>query len=125
MEKNNGDYTYVGELINSFGTTKSDPLTVMVTDAAPGIPVLLHDNWDSDGDYSITMNLSWGTNASEYRLYENGELIDSQELTEATPGAQKAVTVLSGKMAGVYEYRAVLVNSAGETESETISVIVK
>ncbi|MNE95307.1 hypothetical protein D3C80_1933750 [compost metagenome] len=104
---------------------KSDPLTVSVTDAAPGKPVLSHDNWDGDGSYSITMNLWWGTNASEYRLYENGRLVDSQKLSEATPAAQTAVTVLSEKAAGVYEYRAVLVNAAGETESGTISVVVK
>ncbi|MDF9844384.1 hypothetical protein M2105_005455 [Paenibacillus sp. PastF-1] len=123
--RTNGTYTYVGELINSYGSVKSDPLTVSVTDAAPGKPVLSHDNWDSDGSYSITMNLWWGTNASEYRLYENGRLVDSQKLSEATPAAQTAVTVLSEKAAGVYEYRAVLVNAAGETESGTISVVVK
>lgn len=67
----------------------------------------------------------WGTNASEYRLYENGELIDTQSLTEATPTAQNAVTVVSGRAPGVYEYRCELVNSAGSTFSKTITVTVK
>lgn len=123
--KANGTYTYTCELTNVFGTTKCDPHVVTVTDAAPGKPVLSHNNWDGDGSYNVTMNMWWGTNGSEYRLYENGALIDSQTLTEATPKAQKAATSISGRAPGVYEYKAVLVNAAGETSSETITVTVK
>ncbi|QYR22775.1 cadherin-like beta sandwich domain-containing protein [Paenibacillus sp. sptzw28] len=123
--KANGTYTYTCELTNVFGTTACDPLVVTVTDAAPGKPVLSHNNWDKDGNYDVTMNMWWGTNGSEYRLYENGVLIDTQTLSEATPNAQKAVTNVTGKVPGVYEYRAVLVNAAGETSSETVSVTVK
>lgn len=121
----NGKYTYICELTNSFGTTSSDPLIISVTDATPGMPVLSHNNWDKDGSYAVTMNLWWGTNGSEYRLYENDVLIDTQMFDEATPNAQKAVTDISGKPPGVYEYRAVLVNAAGETSSKIITVTVK
>lgn len=123
--KRNGIYTYTAELINSKGMTKSQPLVVTVTEAAPGKPVLSNDNWDGDGEYKVTMNLWWGTNGSEYRLYENGQLIDTQTLSEVTPGAQQAVSVVSGKAAGTYEYVAELVNAAGETSSEVMSVVVK
>jgi hypothetical protein len=123
--KANGTYTYTCELTNAFGTTACDPLVVTVTDAAPGKPAVSHDNWDGDGNYKVTMNMWWGTNGSEYRLYENGELIDSQTLIVATPGAQKATTGISGRATGIYEYRAVLVNAAGETSSETITITVK
>ncbi len=36
----NGTYQFTGELVNSKGTTATKPLTVKVTDAAPGKPVL-------------------------------------------------------------------------------------
>ncbi|MBD0384505.1 discoidin domain-containing protein [Paenibacillus sp. WST5] len=123
--KANGTYTYTCELTNVFGLAACDPFVVTVTDAEPGKPVLSHDNWDGDGNYVVTMNMWWGTNGSEYRLYENGTLIDSQTLTEATPKTQKAATSISGRAPGVYEYRAVLVNAAGEMSSETITINIK
>ncbi|TMV49993.1 hypothetical protein FE783_10495 [Paenibacillus mesophilus] len=120
--KPNGSYTYTCELINGFGKTSCNPLVVTVTDASPGKPVLSHDNWDGDGGYKITMNMWWGTNATEYRLYENGRLIDSRALTAASPNAQTAVTTIAGKPIGMYEYRAELVNAAGVTSSDILKV---
>lgn len=120
--KANGTYTYVAELTNSSGSTRSEVLTVQVANAAPGKAVLSQDNWDGDGSYKVTMNLWWGTNATEYRLYENDVLIDTQALKAATPSAQSAATDLSGRANGTYTYRADLVNSAGVTSTETITV---
>ncbi|PYI57546.1 OmpL47-type beta-barrel domain-containing protein [Paenibacillus flagellatus] len=123
--KANGTYTYTCELVNRFGTTACEPHVVRVADAAPGVPVLSHDNWDGDGAYTIAMNMWWGTNGTEYRLYENGRLIDTQSLTPHTPQAQKAVTAIADRSAGSYEYRAELVNAAGVTASKTVVVKVK
>lgn len=120
--KSNGTYTYTSELINSFGTTTSNPLVVKITDASPGKPVLSQDNWDGDGNYKVTMNMWWGTNATEYRLYENGILIDTKSLNAASPSAQSAVSAIAGRAIGVYEYRSELVNAGSVTSSEKITV---
>uniref|UniRef100_UPI00403FAFB3 DUF5689 domain-containing protein n=1 Tax=Paenibacillus sp. FSL R5-0517 TaxID=2921647 RepID=UPI00403FAFB3 len=120
--KTNGTYTYVAELTNDKGTTRSEVLTVQVTNATPDKATLSQNNWDGDGNYSVSMNLWWGTNATEYRLYENDVLIDTQALKAATPASQSAVTELSGRANGTYTYRAELINAAGVTSTETITV---
>ncbi|MGF7031494.1 O-glycosyl hydrolase [Paenibacillus mucilaginosus] len=123
--KVNGTYVYTCELINSYGTTSCSPITVKVTNAAPGAIVLSNDNWDGNGDYKVTMNMWWGTNAGVYMLYENGVLIDTQTLPVNTPNAQTAVTSITGRTTGTYEYRAELKNDAGLTESKIMKVTVQ
>ncbi|WP_438351165.1 fibronectin type III domain-containing protein [Paenibacillus sp. FA6] len=123
--KPNGTYVYTSELINSFGTTTSGTHTVQVKDASPAKPVLSNDNWDGNGDYKITMNMWWGTNGTTYRLYENNVLIDTQTLTAKSPTAQSAFTSITGRAAGIYEYKVELLNDSGVTESSIMKINVK
>lgn len=123
--KTNGVYTYVGELVNASGVSKSQPLQVVVSDASPGKPVLSHDNWDADGNYLITASLWWGTNATEYRLYENGVLIDTQSLSAASPSMQQAASTVKDRAPGLYAYYAEWINAAGVTQSDLIQVRVE
>ncbi|MBB6729504.1 right-handed parallel beta-helix repeat-containing protein [Cohnella zeiphila] len=120
--KPNGTYTYTCEIANSGGATSCDPIAVKVTDANPGKPVLSDDNWDGNGDYRITANLWWGTNATFFKLYENGELISEQPLEARTPGAQTASADVRGKQPGTYTYECEWINDAGVTKSDTLVV---
>ncbi|TMR94731.1 hypothetical protein EJK15_32460 [Nonomuraea basaltis] len=115
--RKNGTYAYTGELLNQAGRSATASVKVEVKDAGPGEPVLSSDNWDGDGDHTIRMNMWWGTNATVYRLYEDGVLVDTQQLDAATPAAQSAATVLKGRPAGTHTYVAELENTAGVTKS--------
>ncbi|CAH1196790.1 fibronectin type III domain-containing protein [Paenibacillus sp. JJ-223] len=121
----NGTYVYTCELINAKGTTECAPLTVTVADASPGQPVLSSDNWDGDGNYIITINMWWGTNATSYRLYENGAEIDAQTLTAATPNAQEAKVTISDRAPGEYEYVVEWINESGSVKSDVLKVTVR
>ncbi|WP_187433972.1 DUF4962 domain-containing protein [Paenibacillus methanolicus] len=122
--KPNGTYVYTCELRNGRGATACTPVTVTVKDSTSGKPELSHDNWDTNGDYTVTMNMWWGTNGTTYKLYENEALIDTQSLTANSPNAQSASTPITGKAAGTYRYKAELINAAGVTESQEMTVTV-
>ncbi|GAA1465820.1 fibronectin type III domain-containing protein [Microbacterium thalassium] len=123
--KENGTYVYTGELVNAAGSTETTSTTVTVKDAAPAVPKLSHDNRDRDGNYTVSADLWWGTNATTYKLYENGVLIDEQELVAATPGAQHASTYIAGRDPGAYTYVAEFSNAAGATSSKELTVRVR
>jgi hypothetical protein len=122
--RKNGVYRYYAELINEYGSARSDVLTITVTEAAPGKPILANDNWDGDGNYQISMNMWWGTNGTSYLLYENDVLIDTQTLTPQTPQTQSAHTAIRNKAPGAYKYRCEVMNGEGSTTSETMIVYV-
>lgn len=123
--KANGTYVYTGELVNSRGATAVQPVTVTVKDAAPGTPVLSSDNQDRDGSYAVTANLWWGTNASSYRLFEDGVLLAEGQLAAKTPAAQQVSVPVTGRAVGVHTYRIEFVNAAGSTMSKVLEVAVR
>jgi hypothetical protein len=118
----NGTYVFTGELLNSKGTTATQPLTVKVTDAAPGKPALSADNKDGDGSYTLTADLWWGTNATSYRFLENGVEVGAGALAAASPAAQQAKLSVSGKPKGSYVYVVEFINAAGTTASKEVTV---
>jgi uncharacterized protein YjdB len=120
--KNNGTYRYYVELTNAYGTTTSSTHVVTITKAAPDKPVLSGDNWDGDGNFKVSMNMWWGTNGTTYNLYENGVLIYTEALRNHTPSAQSAVTAITNKIKGTYEYRGEIVNYVGASSSDTMIV---
>jgi regulation of enolase protein 1 (concanavalin A-like superfamily) len=121
----NGSYVYTAELVNSRGTTWTDPITVQVTDAEPAQPVLSSDNWDRDGSYRVTADLWWGTNATSWRLLEDGVEVARGELVAATPAAQRVDVDLTGRSAGTHEYVVEFANAAGVTLSAPHTVEVR
>jgi hypothetical protein len=64
----------------------------------------------------------WGTNATSYRLYENGQEIDSQPLTAASPNAQTATAAIKDRAPGEYKYVVEWINESGSVSSELITV---
>ncbi|MDR6227186.1 glycosyl hydrolase family 18 protein [Desmospora profundinema] len=88
----------------------------------PGKPALNHTHWNNDGNYKVEMNLWWGVNGTSWKLYENGRLIHTENLNENSPNPQYAFVQFRNKPSGTYQYRAELINSAGSTSSETISL---
>lgn len=122
--KKNGTYVYTAELVNTRGVTALQPITVSVTQASPGVPIISHDNWDGDGAFTLSANLWWGTNATSYRFYDGETLIGEGSLTAKTPAAQVARLALTGQATGAHAYRVEFRNAAGSTSSITLPVTV-
>jgi hypothetical protein len=117
--------------VNAAGESTESTLTAPVTvpDGAtskPGQAALSNDNgWDTglqDGSYNVVMNLWWGEEGSIYRLYENGTLIATKQLTFGGVGAQNVSIPVTGKTNGTYVYTAELVNSKGTTATTSTTV---
>lgn len=90
----------------------------------PATPSISHNNWDGKSSFDITMNMWWGQNGTECKLYENGKVIDSIKLNSNSPNAQSAIFHLKNKAKGNYRYKVALINQAGSSESSEITVAV-
>jgi len=95
---------------------------VMLATGVPGIPKLMSDNYNKLSSYNITMNMYWGNNGSQWKLYENGQVILVQNLVDNSPAAQTATTAFTSKEDGTYVYKCELINSFGVTPSEEVTV---
>ncbi len=117
-----GRYVYTAELVNAAGTTTTAPITVEVADAAPGVPQLSTDHRAGVSSHTITADLWWGTNGSDYRLLENGVAIGFGRVAEDSPGAQRVQVPVRDLAPGRYEYRLELLNGAGVTSSRPLTI---
>lgn len=86
---------------------------------APAAPMLSHNAWNGDPSYTVTFNIWWGSNATSYKLYENGDVILSGSLEGNSPNAQSKSFDFSGKAKGTYKYEIALTNSFGTTTATT------
>ncbi|SDX50074.1 Cadherin-like beta sandwich domain-containing protein [Arthrobacter sp. cf158] len=117
----NGTYAYTGELVNSAGSTATTTVAVKVADAAPGQPVVRVAG--SGAQRTVVADLWWGTNASSYRIFDNGVLVAEGALAPSTPNAQHVETPLT-MASGEHVVTAVFANHAGETSSKPLKVAV-
>lgn len=117
-----GRYTYTAELVNGAGRTPTRPVTVEVADAAPGRPDLRTDHRRGASSHTLTADLWWGTNGEDWRLREDGVVIRSGRLTADSPRAQRVQVALDGLAPGRHVYRFELLNAAGVTSSEPLTV---
>ncbi len=93
--------------------------TVQTAPAAPAKPTLsVQSDPSGDGSYNATFNLWYGTNATSWKLLQNGQTIYSAPLTANTPGPQTGSFHITGKTYGAYTYQVVLSNAAGSTSSD-------
>lgn len=123
--RTNGEYVYTAVLTNSQGSSRTAPITVAVTDAAPGQPTLSHDNYDGDAAYEIAADLWWGTNASGWILFEDGDPIADGTLAPATPAAQHVAVDRVERSPGNHVYVIEFSNDAGSTRSAPMTVGVR
>lgn len=93
--------------------------TISTDTTAPGEFQITKNNWDGSPDYTISMNLWYGTNGDLWRIYENDILIAEVPLVNNSPLAQTAEYKFTDKPNGTYEYRCELVNAIGVTQAKT------
>ncbi|KAJ49257.1 chitinase [Clostridium tetanomorphum] len=126
-----GEYIYKSEIVGKDSKIESNILKVIVKEKDssakenPGKPVLSHDNWgNTNGNYTITMNMWWGVNGDKIRLYENGVLISEANLVSNTPQAQTYNFKINERKNGKYIYYVELINEVGITRSDDLVVSV-
>lgn len=105
--------------VTTSNTTPDGPAT-----GVPGAPSLSQTTWNGEASYTIKMDMWWGNNGTSYQLFENGILVATRSLTDASPSAQTVSIAFSGKANGSYQYVGKLTNRFGTTTSNTLTYTV-
>lgn len=66
----------------------------------------------------VTWNMWWGENGRQWKIYVNGELVDSGTVTSKSPKAQQATVAVALEKPGRVEIKVALCNDHGCSESE-------
>jgi plastocyanin domain-containing protein len=119
-----GIYTYKAELMNADGSTMGTPVEVTVEVKLPGTPILIHDNNNNDGNFTITMNMNYGPNGTSWKLFKDELLVYTDILLDNSPNAQSASVEFTNQAVGSFTFKAELINEHGSTMSEPIIVTV-
>ena len=122
--RTNGTYAYELVALNPYGETRSTALTVTVDDAAPGQAVLSATGLRT-GSVTVTADLWWGTNGTEYVLFRDGIEIDRQQLEARTPEAQRVSTTVGALAPGTYVFTAELRNDTGSTQAKPLTITIR
>lgn len=127
--KSTGTYVYKAELFNSNGASASQLVTVNVKNpqqpgntSLPSVPIVSHNNWQNNPNYTISSDMWWGVNATSISLYENNSLISTKTLIDNSPSAQHAEWNITGKPNGSYSYYVKADNINGSVMSDVITV---
>ena len=127
MNKDYGEYNYRVDLESAAGKITSNSLKVVckvVCNSAPAEPTLEHSNWAGNPDFDLNMINYGGENGSEWRLYENGKLINTSKLEYNGIVAQRDTYKVTNKPNGTYKYYCELVNPMGATKSKEVEIVV-
>lgn len=85
--------------------------------AAPATPRVRATARDGD-DVTLTVTVTKGQNAQVVRVYEDGELLRTVDVVDATPARQQLEVELPDRPAGTHTYRVELENQHGTSSAE-------
>ncbi len=102
--------------------SKTNPKVLDTPISVPSDFQLSKDNWDGSPNYTISMDMWYGTNGDAWKLYENGKLVHEVKLVNNSPNVQHAEVKFTNKSNGTYTYTAELINAAGVTKSKNTIV---
>ncbi|MEG0297581.1 MAG: glycosyl hydrolase family 18 protein [Clostridium sp.] len=121
-----GTYNYRVDTVSAAGkvTTGSTLKVVCAVQCIdkPAVPDLAHSNWTGQATYTLNMTNWGGENGSEWRLYEDGVLIFTEELKYGGQGAQRSSYTVKDATNGTHTYYCELVNPLGATPSKPVTV---
>lgn len=113
-----GTYSYSTQLVNAYGTTVGNSISVTVqpsTLATPTggvlLPWITTDSTVNKGSYNISMGVQANNKADTLNLYENDKIVYTQKLDGVAETS--FVKNFTAKADGYYKYRVELTNAAG------------